>query len=183
MSDTGNAVVAWFGDGFARLHPKLQALHRDGGRLVGPVLLEYGSGAAHAIGRRLARKLGLPGPGYHELEVEIRHDAQTLWWTRRFDGAQVLRSSFRPQGCWPEGHWIERTGAMEFKLSVDIIDGGWHWRPQRMRLRGLPLPLRLVPRATAYKRIENERYRFHVAFSLPVIGEVLSYSGLLELTD
>jgi hypothetical protein len=38
----------------------------------------------------------------------------------------------------------------------------------------------LVPRSRAYKRIEDGRYRFFVGFTLPFLGEVFSYSGLLE---
>jgi hypothetical protein len=44
----------------------------------------------------------------------------------------------------------------------------------------LALPLALLPRARAYKRIEAGRYRFEVAFVLPVLGTVLSYGGLLD---
>ena len=38
----------------------------------------------------------------------------------------------------------------------------------------------LVPRSLAYKRIEGGRYRFEVAFTLPVFGRLLRYGGLLD---
>jgi hypothetical protein len=38
----------------------------------------------------------------------------------------------------------------------------------------------LFPRSDAYKRIEGGRYRFQVTFTLPLLGTVLSYAGLLE---
>ena len=65
-------------------------------------------------------------------------------------------------------------------LKVDIIEGGWYWRVTNVRLRGIPVPLWLIPGSAAYKRIEDGKYRFYVGFSLPLVGKVFSYSGLLE---
>jgi hypothetical protein len=180
-ADGDNAVVQWFGDGFAQLHPLLQALHRNSGVLGGQVQLQFGKGLAGAVGRRLVRRLGVPeSAGPHRLDVDIRHDATTLHWNRCFDRKHHVRSRFRPEGHWPGGHWVERTGPLEIELAVDIVEGGWHWRPLAVRVHGVRMPMWLVPRSRAYKRIEDGRYRFFVGFTLPFLGEVFSYSGLLE---
>jgi hypothetical protein len=176
-----NAVTAWFGSAFGLLHPLLQALHRDGGRLTGSANLQFGKGITGMLGRHLARKLGIPDvAGSHRLDVDIRHDATALYWNRQFDHAHAVRSVFRPVGHWPDGHWVENTGPLELGLRVEIEQGGWYWRAVHVRVRGVCVPLWLMPRSTAFKRIEEGRYRFHVAFSMPILGEVLSYSGLLE---
>lgn len=180
-SGHGNAVERWFGDGFDLLHPLLQSLHRGSGRLEGSVALRFGRGLAGMWGRRLARKVGIPDiAGPHHLEVDIRHDETTLYWNRRFDRASEVLSVFTPVGTWPDGHWIERTGPVEMKLAVDVDDGSWRWRPIGLRVRGLTVPLWLVPRTTAGKLADDGKYRFHVGFSFPIAGEILSYSGLLE---
>jgi hypothetical protein len=70
---------------------------------------------------------------------------------------------------------------MTFSLKVVVVDGGWYWRIVGARMRNVPVPLWLLPRVVAYKRIEADKYRFFVGFSLPVIGELFTYSGLLEL--
>lgn len=177
----GNAVTGWFGDGFTQLHTPLQALHRGKGHLSGTVSLRFGTGLAGIVGRRVAQRLGLPTvAGAHALSVDIGHDADTLWWNRCFDDRHRVRSSFRPHGHWPDGYWIESTGPLELRLAVDVIDGGWHWRVIGMRLRGVRVPLWLMPRSRAYKRIEEGRYRFFVGFSLPLLGEVVYYNGLLD---
>lgn len=177
----GNAVTAWFGAGFADLHPLLQALHGRPSQLSGSVGLRFGKGLAGAFGRRLARRFGMPDvAGEHYLKVTIRHDEASLQWHRCFDGTHHLRSNFMPRGHWPAGYWIEKTGALELMLTVDVIEGGWYWRVIAARLHGIRLPLWLIPRSTAYKRIEQDAYRFHVAFSVPVLGEVICYSGVLE---
>lgn len=176
-----NAVVHWFGEGFGGLHPLLQALHCGSGDLSGEVSLQFGAGLAGVVGRRLVRRLGIPeSAGPHHLNVEIGHDAANLQWNRCFDRACHVRSSFRPKGHWPDGYWIENTGPLELKLAVDVVQGGWHWRTVAVRLHGVRVPLWLIPRSSAYKRIEDDRYRFFVGFSLPMLGEVFSYSGLLE---
>ena len=103
-------VETWFGGAFSQLHPKLQQLHREGGVLRGKVDVSFGAGVAGAIGRRLARKLGVPtAAGAHHLEVTIFSDNGVLHWNRRFDAGTQFHSEFRPYGRFPSGGWIERT--------------------------------------------------------------------------
>lgn len=174
------AVSRWFGVRFCELHPLLQQLHRNGGTLSGEVEIRTGSGLAGWIGRRLARSIGIPVDQHRRgFEVSIRHEREAMNWVRRFDNGVVLTSRFAPIGTLPDGYWIEDTGPLSLYLTVDIVDGGWEWRPLRARFAGVPVPLWLLPRSRAGKRIENGRYVFRVEFSLPVVGMVLSYSGTL----
>ncbi|GAC1031856.1 hypothetical protein thsps21_26840 [Pseudomonas sp. No.21] len=175
-------VEAWFGEGFSGLHPLLQRLHRQGGVLEGEVELATGAGLAGWLGRRLAGKLGIPlGARRVPLRVDIHCDESGLHWNRRFADSATLVSLFRPVGHWPDGHWEECTGALRLALKVDTRDGGWRWVPMAAWVRGIRIPLALLPRTTAYKRIECGRYHFYVGFSLPGLGELFSYSGGLEL--
>lgn len=176
-----SVVSRWFGAEFERLHPLLQALHLHGGTLSGPVEIALGRGPARPFGHAIARKLGIPllaGP--HTLRVEIGHRSDCLLWKRRFDDLHRMDSAFHPIGAWPDGLWLERTGPVRLGLAVDVIEGGWYWRCRKAWFFGIRLPLALFPQSTAYKRIEDGRYRFQVAFAMPLLGEVLSYGGLLE---
>ena len=176
-----SVVSRWFGPAFSQLDPLLQDLHRHGGRLHGDVDIDFGRGLAGLFGRRLARKLGIPvDAGKHRLAVDISHDPTTLYWDRCFDGATRMASVFQPVGHWPDGFWIERTGAVQFHLGVDIDDGGWTWRLRSARVFGLPMPRWLLPRSEAGKKIVDGKYRFFVGFSLPLLGPVLSYGGDLS---
>jgi hypothetical protein len=175
------ASSAWFGADFACLHPRLQELHLQGGVLCGTVQITFGQGLAGVIGRRIARKLGIPTTGTdHQLQVLIAHHGQVLHWDRRFDDAQQFPSTFRPVGHWPDGHWIEETSAISLRLQVDIIDGGWHWRCIGARHGRWRVPAWVLPRSEAFKQIEEDCYRFSVSFTLPLLGEVLRYGGLLN---
>ncbi|MEI2433326.1 DUF4166 domain-containing protein [Lysobacter yananisis] len=180
-----NAAIGWFGPAFDRLHPLLQALHRDGGALAGEIELRSGRGLAGVLGRRLARRLGIPlDRPRRGFRVDIVHEPTRMLWLRRFDDGGELRSVFEPVGHWPDGHWLETTGPVRLRLGVDLDGGGWRWRLLGLSARGLPLPRSLFPRTDASKRIERidgeERYRFAVAFSWFPFGELLRYQGALH---
>jgi len=184
-----NIVTRWFGKDFESLHPLLQQLHLNGGELKGDIKLEFGSGVAGWIGRRLARKLGLPkyatemSQAIVELKVDISHDKNGLYWSRLFDESNVMKSVFVPAGNIEKGFWVEDSGALRLILTVDIINGGWHWRCLGFRLFGIPMPMWLFPKSKAYKIIENDKYRFYVGFSFFGIGKLFSYSGLLGISN
>ena len=178
------AVSRWFGAAFRQLHPQLQALHRRGGSLHGPLAIRFGRGLAGIVGRRLARRLGMPTDGAaHRLHVSIQHADGLLHWDRRFDDGARFVSTFHPYGCWPDGGWIEQTGAVALRLQVDVVDGGWQWRCIGAQLGRWPVPLWLLPRTHAGKRIESGNYRFDVSIALPLLGDVLGYGGLLRAAD
>ncbi|MCO7223361.1 DUF4166 domain-containing protein [Pleionea sp. CnH1-48] len=173
-------VKKWFGSNFEQLHPLMQQLHLNGGALNGVIQIKYAQGLPGWIARRLAQKLNIPAAGEHELKVQIEHKDDGLHWNRCFNQQSWVRSVFTPVGTADKGYWIETTGPLTLRLTVDIADGGWYWRCLSIRAFGLPLPLWLFPQSKAYKRIENGGYRFFVGFRMPLVGELLSYSGLLK---
>lgn len=178
---TMDAVERWFGEGFKSLHPLLQDLHREGGTLVGTASIEYGAGLAGWLGQRMASRFGIPkGASSVPLRVTIRSDERRLYWGRVFAGASRVDSVFEPVGAWPDGHWLERTGALELALKIDSTGGGWRWLPFKFSVSGIPVPPAFMPKVTAYKAIEDGRYRFCVGVTLPLVGFVFSYSGALS---
>lgn len=174
-------VKNWFGDEFYQLAPQLQQLHSLGGTLKGPVEVLYGKGVAGIIGRRLAKKLNIPTARHHDFSVAISHHANGLHWHRVFNQTQEMKSVFTPVGNKTKGFWLEQTGRLHLKLTVDIIDGGWYWKILGYRFLGLPLPAWLLPKSIAYKFIDDDKYRFYVAFTAPILGMLFSYGGLLSV--
>jgi hypothetical protein len=173
-------VQKWFGDQFYQLHPLLQKLHLEGGQLIGDAEISYGKGLAGFIGRRLGRKMDLPDAGVHPLLIIISHDREGLHWGRIFGNRTQVKSLFKPVGCIDQGYWVETTGSLVMRLTVDINHGGWFWRCLEISFLGISIPRWLMPRANAYKIIENGGYRFYVGFSLPIVGLIISYQGLLH---
>lgn len=181
---TENSIVKdWFGRQFAQLHPKLQHLHLYGGMLTGEIQLNTGKGLAGVIGRRLAKKLGIPQCEHCKLKVNIFHSVEGLHWHRQFGNDCQMQSLFIPVGYKGNGFWIEKTGPLKMFLDIDIIDYGWHWRCLKFQFYRLPLPVWLFPKSVAYKTIVNDEYRFVVRFSMPLIGELLCYQGNLQLVE
>ena len=183
---TSSPVSAWFGSEFVKLHPLLQALHLHGGQLEGDVHINYGRGLAGWLGRRLAIKLGLPsGVAQTHLQVNISHRDGVLHWDRRFGCVEgtdhSMQSRFEPVGHWPDGYWLERTGALHIELGVAVINGAWHWQPRAFKLFGVPLPSVFMVSSRASKRVEAGWYVFEVHMSVPLLGMLLRYSGQLAL--
>jgi hypothetical protein len=173
-------VKNWFEDDFFDLDPLLQKLHISGGELSGNIKISYGKGIAGLIGKRLAKKMKLPNQGEHKLLVSISHSSQGLHWNRKFNDNNIVKSLFVPFGNNKSGYWIETTGPVQMKLTVDIVNGGWFWRCLKVSLFGLPIPLCLIPKSKAYKIIENGKYIFNVSFTYPLLGSLVSYKGILD---
>jgi len=178
---TSELVKNWFGHSYSKLAPELQKLHLNGGVLYGQVEVKQGKGLAGLIGRRIAKKLGIPKSGTNDLRVNISHDEHYLHWDRQFNDATLMKSRFQPLDTIEQGYWVEKSGSLELVLTVDVIDQGWHWRCLQYKYRGIAMPLWLFPSMDAYKNIEDGSYRFYVGFSLPLLGLLFSYSGLLNV--
>ncbi|GGY80483.1 hypothetical protein GCM10011613_26890 [Cellvibrio zantedeschiae] len=178
---SSSLVSDWFCESFGELHPQLQQLHKIGGILAGKVHVKSARGFAGYFGRAIAKKFSIPIDAQQQLfSVTITHQSDGLHWDRTFNARQ-MKSVFLPVGNKPGGYWLETTGDVQLYLTVDVKDGGWYWRCLSVKYKGITFPLWLFPRVNAYKKIENEKYSFYVGFNLPVLGEVLSYGGLLEL--
>jgi hypothetical protein len=176
-------VEHWFGSQFQRLHPHLQALHTHGGRLRGDVHVRFGKrGLAKWLGCWLATALGVPlNKPLCPFWVDIQHQSDHMQWARYFAGRPVV-SQFKPVGFLEEsGYWEERKGWLSMRLGVDVVNSGWYWRLHSLRWAGIPLPL---PQVKAFKRIEGEgRYRFAVEISVPKLGLLFAYNGVLRLVQ
>ena len=180
LNDCGIAE-RWFGNAFEQLHPQLQRLHRNGGKLEGQVTLSFGDGVAGLIGRRIAKKLSLPtASGNFPFSVTIAHDDSSQIWGRTFNG-QTVTSVFTPVGEYPNGFWVEKTGFIHLTLGVKIIDGGWHWQQNETRIWRVQLPCWLQPTTRAYKIFNENSYEFCVSFEWGGLGEILCYKGQLNV--
>jgi len=177
---TSTLVKKWFGERFNELSPELQQLHTDGGVLTGTININYGRGIAKFVGKRLAKKLGLPKHDKPNLRVSIKHDDTALIWLRCFDDSITMTSRFVPVGTIENGYWEESTGPLKMRLTVDIINGGWYWRCLEFRFLGVALAPWLFPSSKAYKYTDTNGYNFGVEFVSPMLGLLVGYSGSLN---
>ncbi|MCJ8311575.1 MAG: DUF4166 domain-containing protein [Saccharospirillaceae bacterium] len=173
-------VRKWFGKDFDKLDPLLQKLHILGGELSGSVDISYGKGLSGFIGKRLAHKIQLPKKGHHKIVVVIFFSKNGLHWKRQFNNNNIVESLFTSVANNKTRFWIEKTGPLTMQLTVDIINGAWVWRCLNISLFGITIPLWLIPRLHSSKKIVNGQYKFQVAFSYPLLGNLVSYKGVLE---
>lgn len=178
-----NAAHKWLGDDFDLLHSDLQSLHLNGGELTGEVCVHYGDYLGGVIGKIVANSLKIPAAGPHKLSVKIYWDDNALHWNRCFNNSMINNSTFKPFPTDESQIWQETIGNLTLLLTVDIINGGWHWRTQKYSYKNVTVPRWLCPDTKAYKTIEDGKYRFYVGFSLPIIGKLFSYTGLLTMKE
>lgn len=182
MASADHLVAHWFGDAFAQLAPQLQALHAHGGMLRGPCKVAYGKGLAGVVGKLLAQRLGIGAAGGNAtMTVTIAADVTGLRWSRRFNDGPAFVSHFEPVGRYPDGYWLERSGAIKLRFGVVLKEGAWHWQQQQLSWLGMPLPGRLMPETIASKAVVDGAYVFGVDIRFPLLGTVLSYRGALAL--
>ena len=99
-------------------------------------------------------------------------------WTRTFGAAPVLERAI-PGG--PRG-----APAVRALRAGDLCDGArlrrWPSNAGAATLDvfGIPLPLRLGPRASAFEFSEHGRFHFHVEISHPLVGLIVRYQGSLS---
>ncbi|MFM9864038.1 MAG: DUF4166 domain-containing protein, partial [Micropepsaceae bacterium] len=161
--------------GFAQMPQAVREAHApDPAReLVGEVDVD---GAENPFAQAIAWLAGFPPAGRNlRAAVTVERDGNGEVWVRRF-GTKTFASHLNEAG----GKLTERFGAITFDLDAAADPQGFRLSIVRARLGELPLPRFLTPQTDASAGIdENGRYRFDVAISLPVIGRLVRYRGLL----
>ena len=180
--DAGDSMQPVFarvlGEAFARLPPRVRALHSASGlrRYRGRAEVRRG---ASWLSRLCGWATSLPRASSEtRIDVEIDASAHGETWTRRF-GAQCMRSHLRQHGALLR----ERLGLATFEFALSAADGVLRWEPRRVIAFGLPLPARWFRGVRAAESQRDGRYRFEVEATLPWIGELVRYEGWLEAVD
>lgn len=165
------------GQAFPLLSQPVRDLHEvfgDGGAEGEAVVSRGGSLAA----RLIAKLFGFPPAGHHPLHVSFEEECGTERWTRDFSGR-----CFSSRLSEEKGHLVERFGAFRFSFDLVPRGNGLSMEIRGWSFFGLPLPLLLAPRSTAYEWSEGDRFYFDVSIALPLIGLIVHYRGWLKQND
>ncbi|HZG30630.1 MAG TPA: DUF4166 domain-containing protein [Ensifer sp.] len=99
-------------------------------------------------------------------------------WTRDFGGKTFSTTQSLGQGS--ESHLlIERFGAVSIALALVKEGDRLFFIPRGWRIFGLPLPAFLLPSGRSYETETDGKFCFNVEISVPLIGLVVAYRGLL----
>jgi hypothetical protein len=162
-------------DGFARLDPRVQALHGGAsGQWRGVASVRWGSTwVAHCL-NRLA---GMPRPVEHApVEVRIEALGDRECWTRRFGGGPLLRSVLS-RG---DGELVERMGVVTLRFHLRVGAGGIDWQLRRVGVCGITMPATLFA-VVARSGWDTQGYRFTVATRVRGVGPLVAYEGGLDV--
>lgn len=164
------------GAAFTRLPWSVQALHLARGlrRYQGAATIRRGG---NWLARFCAFVTGLP-PAMREapLRVEIVATPRGETWMRDFDGHRMTSRMWRRKGLLHE-----RLGLVTFGFALGVEDDVLCWRVEKVSALGVPLPAGWFRGVYAREFEREDRYRFEVAAALPLAGELVHYSGWLEV--
>ncbi|WP_432344199.1 DUF4166 domain-containing protein [Shinella yambaruensis] len=127
------------------------------------------------LARLVCAVMRFPPEGEHDLHVSFEERDGVECWTRDFAG-HVFSSELSQSGA----RLVERFGPMRFSFDLPVDASGLAMVMRGWSVFGLPMPLALAPRSTAREWAEGEDFCFDVPIGLPVIGEVVHYSGRLR---
>lgn len=161
------------GPRFAVLPPLVQAIHDvsgDGGA-AGEGSVERGR---NPLARLLGKLMGMPPAGDYPLHVGFTERDGRETWTRDFGGHR-----FASELSERKGLAVERFGPIRFGFALPSDGGELTMQLRRWSVFGVPLPRFLAPRIVAREWQEDDRFRFDVGVTMPIIGRVVRYTGWL----
>ena len=141
-------------------------------------------GSSNVLGTIISRIVSFPAPMKSaKVELHIRSTPHGELWERKFPDRN-LRSV---QSQSPDGHLIDRFGMIAFWFRLESSNGGiihHHVRTYiKLGFLNLRLPMFKSPKVISHEEPDavEEASRINVSVSMPLIGQLLSYSGIVRL--
>jgi len=168
-----NALIECMDGAFAKLPDLVQQAHRGTIRLSGTARVERGKG----LGGLIAAVMGLPKSNPKaDLVVLAWHFPEQMVWSRSFDG-KVFESTFKRD----EDFLVEQMGPLSLYLQPMCEGGRLVYRLIATQIGPIALPRFFAPSITAWETEKDGKYQFEVSVGLPLCGQVIRYSGSLDL--
>ena len=82
-----------------------------------------------------------------------------------------------------QDYMVEKLGNLTLYFIAEERDGSLHYQFQKTHFLGVRLPSFFSPKIEAKEMEENGKYRYQVKVFLPIIGLVIAYGGLLEVSE
>jgi hypothetical protein len=168
-----NALIECMNGAFAKLPDLVQRAHRGTICLSGTARVERGRGLGGLIA--LLMRLPKSNPSA-ELVVVAWHFPDQIVWSRSFDG-RVFESTFRRD----EDFVVEQLGPLSLYLLPMCVGGRLVYRLIGTQIGPIALPWFFAPSMIAWESEKDGKYAFEVSVGLPVLGQVIRYSGSLDL--
>jgi len=174
IADAGPLYGRLMGPRFDALPEQVRAMHEVHGDAGAAGTGHVARGRPWAA-RLIGRVMGFPAAGSYPVHVDFAERGGRERWTRHF-GPYRFSSELR---AWSDLA-AERFGPLLFGFDLPSDSDGLRMELRRWSAFGVPLPLFLAPRIAAREWQEDESFRFDVAVAMPLVGEVVHYSGWLR---
>lgn len=178
---TATAYQKALGNAWDRIPEVTRRLHSPDPVVVFEGLADI-SRTRNILANLAADIMGLPGAGKSipaRITVTRTPDGETL---RRDYGGAVFETRQHILDTASGVLLVERVGPFTLYFRLEGHEDGIDFNLQRATLWGLGLPSWLAPRMRACERADGEHHVFDVSSALPVIGELVSYTGRLKQT-
>lgn len=173
MSTPTNLIEEHLGPAYANLDEVLKRAHTGAIKLTGNVSVTRGN----VIARWLCDLLRLPPSAASvQLTVNGQHFPDQMLWDRDFGGIK-MRSRFFKEGA----ALAEQFGPLKLWMKLTVDNGSLRYTLIKTTILGMTLPARWAPRVMAFEAQAADFYQFGVEVSLPIIGKLITYGGMLSL--
>lgn len=109
--------------------------------------------------------------------LERTRDGRAERWTRWFGASAPMRSTLRLSGACLE----ERLGLLRMRFRLAAEGGSIRWHVVAISTLGIPWPRSWLDGIEASESVRAGCYSFDVRASLPVIGFLVHYAGVLAV--
>jgi hypothetical protein len=168
-----NALIECMDGAFAKLPDLVQQAHRGTIRLSGSAKVERGRG----LGGLIAALMRLPKSNPKaDLVVTAWHFPDQMIWSRSFDG-RVFESTFKKD----DDFLVEQMGPLSLFMQPMCEGGRLVYRLIATQIGPIALPRFFAPSMNAWESEKDGKYQFEVSVGLPLFGQVIRYSGSLDL--
>ena len=172
---TRNALQIHLGEKFNQLDQVVKNAHIGTVHLRGHIAVVRGNMFANI----LCNLLGMPADGSRVLNTVIGHHyPETMYWERTFNG-HAFNSRFTLKGR----HLMESIGPLRLFLFGEVEEGALVYQLSHVKIFGISLPKFIAPSLHASERECSGKYQFCIKTSLPFIGLLIQYAGVIDLVD
>ncbi len=138
-------------------------------------------GGHHPLARGIARLMRLPRPNTAaETRLVIRPVGDREEWVRDFGGHRLTTRQYRVS----DAEFLEQFGILQFHFDNIASNGTFVHRQRAAAICVGPLRLRIpsicAPHVAGREHIEGRRHKVNVQVTLPLVGLLLSYDGVVD---
>ncbi len=169
-------------DRWNEVNPKVRKSHLSGEELHADCCLDV-VGSSNFLGRIIGRLVSLPASmNSAPVHLLIRSSPEGEIWERSFPDCRLNSVQFPSS----DGSLVDRFGIIAFSFRLETCNGGiLHHHTGTYLIGGrfhLRLPRFASPRIISHEEPDpgEDASRISVSLSLPVLGHLLTYSGIVR---